>query len=588
MSSSRANPDHNRAQSPTPSQLPPVPGSPTYSVASTANPMLAYNSFTLPPPPPPPPQIRAHAVLSKADLEASQAAYAELMASAKAYRTALATLSTAASAFASALEECARLKEARAEAIGPPRGVHGQGKGHGHGTSMSNSFTARPGGGSGTCTADALLAAAGVHHLIANHQVILSEAVYRAFEVPLLDELDSWRRRIEEEDETYSAAVRNQSKEIRRLEKEGLKMHSKAAAGKGKGKGRDVAQFRSHLVELTTKLDALTSLHGDHARTLLRECQDTSFRIVDAACSIVRAEVDIFESLARKGWTGGGLEDLLEKGSDLFAGDDGLTATANASAVASGIPPPVAAAAASDSRSSSAAGRLFSILPPHSILADATVPGATSGSVVGGAGSMADEDATAGRYQSLSGVAAAMGVRDQSPGRGRDQTDSASVFSFNQPRGARPFSPQPIRRVGTEVAVSVLEEAIGPSSTSAAAAAAAPSTAAAAATTSTTTAAAPSSSSTKQLDRRISEAAEAEYEDDVEELRRDEVTDDDDDSDPWRNEARRRGRNDKAISDEPRHQKDGTPSTSGPSTDDENAWRDAATQREHEQKQQRP
>ncbi|KAK4674324.1 hypothetical protein QC763_119500, partial [Podospora pseudopauciseta] len=296
-----------RPPSPSPSQLPPIPGSPTYSYASTAQPSLSQFNLPLPPPPRP-----AHAVLTKADLESSQTAYADLLTTAKAYRLALASLSTAASAFGSALEACARLKEARAEPLGPINpGLLANG--NTVGGSLSSSFHA--GGGlqgsnnanppplnlnsnvmsKNACTADALLTVAGLQHLVANHKHILSETVYRSFEVPLLHELDKWRGAVEDEEESYASAVAVQSKEINRLEKEGLKLH--------KQKRRDVNMFRNHLVELTTKLDGLTFLHGEHARTLLRESQETSARIVEASCSLVRAEVDIFESLARKGWT---------------------------------------------------------------------------------------------------------------------------------------------------------------------------------------------------------------------------------------------------------------------------------------------
>ena len=126
-----------------------------------------------------------------------------------------------------------------------------------------------------------LLTVAGLQHLVANHHHILSETVYRAFEVPLLHELDKWRGAVEDEEEGYARGVAAQSKEIRRLEKDGMKLHRQ--------RRRDVGKFRSHLVDLTTKLDGLTSLHGEHARTLLRESQETSVRIVDSSCSLVRA-----------------------------------------------------------------------------------------------------------------------------------------------------------------------------------------------------------------------------------------------------------------------------------------------------------
>lgn len=391
----------DRSVSPTPSQLPPVPGSPTYSVASTANPISQFN---LPLPPPPRP---AHAVLTKADLEQSQQAYADLISSAKAYRVALAALSTAASSFGSALESCARLKEARAEAISPAGSAP-----------ISTGLATK-----GSCTADTLLSASGLHQLVANHQQILSETVYRNFEVPLLHELDKWRRDVEDEEDAYQREVKTQSREIRRLEKEGLKLH--------KQRRRDVGKFRAHLVELTTKLDGLTTLHGDHARTLLRESQDTSTKILDAACSLVRAEVDIFESLARKGWTGGGLDDLLEKGVDLFAQDDGGGGRG--------------AGGGADT------AKLFSILPPKSILADSASeisrPGGTRGDSL-----LMEAD----RYQSLAAIT--------SPELGPRDSDSVFSADFNRPRGARPFSPQPIRRRTTDVTFDSLGAA-GESST---------------------------------------------------------------------------------------------------------------------------
>lgn len=391
-----ASPSASRAVSPSPSQLPPVPTSPIYSIASTANPISALD-LPLPPAPRHP-----HAVLTKNDLARSQEAYSELVTSAKQYRLALAALSTAASTFGSALESCARLKEARADPIGPPGA-----------TSMSASFTTK-----GANTADTLMSASGVHHLIANHQQILSETVYRSFEVPLLHDLDKWQGVIDDEEETYKQKIKVQTKEIKRLEKEGLKLH--------KQRRRDVARFRAHLVNLTSKLDGLTTTHSDHSRALLRESQETSGRIVEASCSLVRAEVDIFESLARKGWSGGGLEDLLERGQDLFATEHG-------GAHAGGNGP----------HGGGENAKLFSILPPKSILA-------TSGSdnARPGPGGHARSDSLlvdAERYQSLTAVASDLrGEGDHYP----DQ-DAESITSgdFNRPRGARPFSPQPIRRI---------------------------------------------------------------------------------------------------------------------------------------------
>ncbi|KAI1080560.1 hypothetical protein F5B20DRAFT_103439 [Whalleya microplaca] len=401
----------NRAPSPSPSQVP-LPASPVYSYASTANQLSSY-SLPLPPPPRP-----AHTILTKLDLENSQQAYSDLLATAKSYRLALASLSTAASAFGSALEACARLKESRADALGPGPG--------GTALNMTNSFTMP----AGSCTADLLMSASGVHQLIANHQQILSETVYRSFEVPLLHEVDKWRRDMEDAEAAYAHEVGFRSREIRRLEKEGLKLH--------KQRRRDVAKFREHLVDLTGKLDGLTTLHADHARNMLRESQDTSEKILDASCSLVRAEVDIFEGLARKGWSGGGLDELLEKGRDLFASEEDAVGTVAAVVGAGG--------AGSADGGGGGGAKLFSILPPKSILADSASE-ASGQRPHGRADSLLVED---DRYQSLAG---AVDSRDREADRAG--ADTESIFSeFNQQqqgRGVRPFSPQPVRRHPTDV-----------------------------------------------------------------------------------------------------------------------------------------
>ena len=260
-----------------------------------------------------------------------------------------------------------------------------------------------------------------MHQLIANHQQILSEVVYRSFEVPLLHEVDTWRRKLEEEDAAFHSESRTLSKEIRRMEKEGMKVY--------KQRKRDVGRFREHLVQLTGKLDGLTTLQGSYKRGLLRDSQEMSKGIVEASAGLVRAEVDIFEALARKGWNGGGLDDLLEKGRDLFSIEG--------------------------SAQSGHDGQIFSILPQKSILADSAHAHDGTATAIGGVESIsgrpnhgrADSLMVDGeRYQSLAGAVS-----------GRD-TDVASIFSeggtgmggstiLNRPRGVRPFSPPPAERV---------------------------------------------------------------------------------------------------------------------------------------------
>lgn len=259
------------------------------------------------------------------------------------------------------------------------------------------------------------MAASGVHQLVANHQQILSETVYRSFEVPLLHELDQWRRRMEEEEVGYQREAKMMSREIRKMEKEGLRLH--------KQRKRDVGLFREHLVQLTGKLDMLTGLSGGHSRGLLRDCQEMSKGIVECSAGLVRAEVDIFEALARKGWNGGGLDELLEKGRDLFANEEhgygGADAHPNHGA------------------------KIFSILPQNrSILASEDNLAST-----GMQHSRNDSLGVEGMgYQSLAGAVSGRDADVNSIFSERDISMPSSAL-LNRPRGVRPFSPTPGERV---------------------------------------------------------------------------------------------------------------------------------------------
>jgi len=252
------------------------------------------------------------------------------------------------------------------------------------------------------------LAASGVHQLIANHQQILSETVYRSFEVPLLHELDQWQRRMEEEEVAYQKEAKAMSREIRRMEKEGLRLH--------KQRKRDVGKFREHLVQLTMKLDSLTGLSGGHSRGLLRDCQEMSKGIVECSAGLVRAEVDIFEALARKGWNGGGLDELLEKGKDFFANETDSDAHPNHGA------------------------KIFSILPQNrSILAHD--PGDGAGPLRMGHNRSDSLLVDGMPYQSLAG--AVSGSKDPDVNSIFSERDMSTSGVLNRPRGARPFSPIP-------------------------------------------------------------------------------------------------------------------------------------------------
>jgi hypothetical protein len=155
------------------------------------------------------------------------------------------------------------------------------------------------------------------------------------------------------------------------------------------------------LVDLTYQIDELDNLKYSHYRTALDLSQETSIRVLDSTALVVRAEVEVFEKIAQKGWdSAGGLDDLISRAADPFAPEPG---TGN-----------------------SGDGEIFSILPTESILP--TPHGALSrtGSISGaGAGTT-----TEGKYQSLTGALSPSGDFDE-----YEDEDAHSIFSggFSNP-----------------------------------------------------------------------------------------------------------------------------------------------------------
>lgn len=278
------------------SSVPGMPPSPTASYTSTAVPPSTLNLLNSPSSLPIPQDI-----LSRADVAHSISAYESLLSTAKAYRKALAAVSAAASSFGAALEACARCR-----GTGP----------NGHG----------------------ILNASGLQYLIGSNMNILSEGLYRGFEVPLLHELDLYKEKTTENEERYKKEEAKHGRELRKRECEYLKL--------ARQKQRNFSSYRSALFDLTQFIDELDQLKYEHWHVAHTLATDTSNRVLDCAALVVRAEVEIFEKVAQKGWdgAGGGLDDLIARAQDPFAsevcGDD----------------------------AGSGAGTLFSILPAHSIL----------------------------------------------------------------------------------------------------------------------------------------------------------------------------------------------------------------------------
>lgn len=69
-----------------------------------------------------------------------------------------------------------------------------------------------------------ILNASGLQYLIGSNMNILSESLYRGFEVPLSHELDLYKEKAAENEEQYKKEEARRGKELRKRESEYLKL----------------------------------------------------------------------------------------------------------------------------------------------------------------------------------------------------------------------------------------------------------------------------------------------------------------------------------------------------------------------------
>ena len=73
-------------------------------------------------------------------------------------------------------------------------------------------------------TADGLMGGSGLQYLVASNMHLLSDAVYRGFEVPLLHELDSYKEKNTENEDRYKKQASEKSRDLRQRETAHLKL----------------------------------------------------------------------------------------------------------------------------------------------------------------------------------------------------------------------------------------------------------------------------------------------------------------------------------------------------------------------------
>ncbi|VEU20602.1 DEKNAAC101453 [Brettanomyces naardenensis] len=207
-------------------------------------------------------------VITARDVKETIACYQNLINTSEKYREALTQLSLAASEFGGALETCARLK------------------------------------GSGRAS-DGLMGCSGLQHLIASQQQLLVRNLEVDFEQPVSKVIDEFGQQHVETDDEFRKLINGKVKQLKKNEKNNIKL--------SRLKYRNIVAYRSNLQQLTLQLDQIDRLKHDYYVSSFEQVQSASRSILDRARDIVSLETTIYDSVAKKGESGGGLDDLLDE-----------------------------------------------------------------------------------------------------------------------------------------------------------------------------------------------------------------------------------------------------------------------------------
>jgi len=217
-------------------------------------------------------------IVATKDFNQNVGIYKNLLSKAEGLRKSLLTVSTAANEFGQALEDC--INEC-------PK--------------VNNSKV----------VSDGLINAGGLQYMIGSNQQILSRLIETNFEDPLRLELDHLCREYDMNHIYYQQEIKLKSKLLREKELENIKL--------SKQKTRNLNTYKNNLLHLTNHLEEIDRLKYDYYHEINsmieRFNQD---HILIRTGSLVRAQLEIFEGIAKKGWSGGGLDDLLSISPDIF------------------------------------------------------------------------------------------------------------------------------------------------------------------------------------------------------------------------------------------------------------------------------
>lgn len=205
-------------------------------------------------------------------------------------------------------------------------------------------------------------AAGGLQLLVSNHAQLLAASVGERFVEPSRRELDNYKEDLKTREQSFQSELRHRTTSLRKAET--------LTQRQSRSRNRNLAAYRSTLLDLTSQIDDINRLKYDFLSDLYISASDLGEQIERSAASMVTAEIEIYDSIARKGWSGNGLDDLIAGCPDPFESIDNDEEEPD-HPVAINVATSQSPDFGSSGRpvgSNSPPNNLFSVLPPTSIL----------------------------------------------------------------------------------------------------------------------------------------------------------------------------------------------------------------------------
>ncbi|CUM48992.1 uncharacterized protein AC631_05723 [Debaryomyces fabryi] len=159
-----------------------------------------------------------------------------------------------------------------------------------------------------------IMNAGGLQHIIAANQNILSSLILLSFEQPLRKELQNLQEEYSSNYKFYQQEVKSKSNLLKEKELENLKL--------SKSKTRNLNTYKINLLSLTNQIDDIDRLKYEYYHEINSMIENFNRdHLLVRTGSLVRAHLEIYEGIAKKGWSGGGLDELLAISPDLFGTD---------------------------------------------------------------------------------------------------------------------------------------------------------------------------------------------------------------------------------------------------------------------------